>query len=49
MRPTRTMREAARLAGVDPRDDAAVVRWERERAARMAAALERLGREGASP
>lgn len=49
MRPTRSMREAARLAGVDPRDDAAVVRWERARADAMAAALRRLASEGSAP
>ena len=56
MKVTRRMREHARLAhlahlagaavaDVDFRDDAAVLRWERERSARMVEALCRLAAE----
>jgi hypothetical protein len=42
---TRRMRDVAKLCGVDPRDTTAVLRWERERSARMAEALCRLAAE----
>lgn len=45
MRVTRTMRDAAKLCGVNARDDAAVLRWERERSLRLSEALQRLAVE----
>lgn len=48
MKITRRMRETAKLCGIDARDDAAVLRWERERAEKLAEALTRLAADEGS-